>query len=86
MLWCFNFKLLADMSTMGTKRSDAEVKALLLPLNAAKFYWVSNEVLAMKSEYCTNNDLDELRSLPLDHPFEDEKWLFHSVGDDEKAC
>lgn len=74
-LRCFDFKLPSDRSAMGTRRTKAKVDASLLPSDAARFSWVSNKVLAMKSDYRTNTNLDELDSLPLNGPNKGEEWI-----------
>lgn len=35
-------------STMGTRRTEANVDVLLLPLDTTQFSWVTNEALSMK--------------------------------------
>lgn len=65
---------------MGTRRTEVEVESSLFHSDATSFFWVSNELLEMKSEFVSEANLD--RILPL----LGEEWSFRLVGVDERAC
>lgn len=81
-----DFGLPPNRSTIGARRTEVEVDASLLQLDATKFPWVSNKVLLMRSDYRTHTDLDELDLLLLDGVHDGEEWSFQLVGNVERAC
>lgn len=48
---------------MGSRKMEAKVDPSFLPPNAARFFWVSNEVLSNGPKFSSQADLDRL--LPL---------------------
>lgn len=71
---------------MGTKRTEVEIEASLLPPNSMRFFWVSNDIFATRSKYRTDTDLDKLSQLAINWPDSGEEWALHLVGVDEQAC
>lgn len=56
------------MFSMGTRRTKAKVDPSLLPSDAERFFLVSNEALATRSNYVMDTNLDRLLPLLQDGP------------------